>query len=76
LENDDTGGIENNLSHPVCEMDDGNCITVGLDTQTAFYKPAPFCTGQNIQVFTSDHLNADNAQFLVPLIRNAMSMFS
>lgn len=63
-------------AQPAYAMDKGNCITVGLDTQTAFYQPAPFYTGQNIQVFTSDRLNADNAQFLVPCIKNAMSMFS
>jgi hypothetical protein len=57
-------------------IDDGNCITVGLDTQTAFYQSAPFYTGQNIQIFRNENLNGDNAQFLIPLIRNAMSMFS
>lgn len=28
--------------------DDGGCITVGLDTQTAFYQPHKFVTGQNV----------------------------
>ena len=33
-------------------MDTGNCITVGLDTQTAFYQENSLYTGQNIQVLT------------------------
>lgn len=57
-------------------MDTGNCITVGLDTQTAFYQENSFYTGQNIQVLRNDKLNAVNAKFLVPLIKNTLSIFS
>ena len=32
--------------------DPANVVTVGLDTQTAFYQPYKFVTGQNIQVLT------------------------
>lgn len=56
--------------------DSGNCITVGLDTQTAFYQPTDFYTGQNIQVLTNDRLNFHVAQFLLPLIKNTLSIFS
>ena len=28
-------------AQPAYAMDEGNCITVGFDTQTAFYQPAP-----------------------------------
>lgn len=31
------------------KVDEGNVITIGLDTQTVFYQPASFYTGQNIQ---------------------------
>lgn len=31
-------------------IDEGNVITIGLDTQTVFYQPTAFYTGQNIQV--------------------------
>jgi len=37
--------------------DSGNCITIGLDTQTAFYQPNEFYTGQNIQVLSSPQIN-------------------
>lgn len=53
--------------------DDGGCITVGLDTQTAFYQPHKFVTGQNVQVITGEQLNEDVAQFLVPILRQQMT---
>lgn len=53
--------------------DDGGCITVGLDTQTAFYQPHKFVTGQNIQVITGESLNEDVAQFVVPILRQQMT---
>lgn len=53
-------------------FDTGNSITIGLDTQTAFYQPHPFVTGQNIQIITGKNIDADTAQFLIPLFRQQM----
>lgn len=53
--------------------DDGGCITVGLDTQTAFYQPHKFVTGQNVQVITGENITEDVAQFLVPILRQQMT---
>lgn len=53
--------------------DDGGCITVGLDTQTAFYQPHKFVTGQNIQVITGESLNEDVAQFMVLILHQQMT---
>lgn len=53
--------------------DDGGCITVGLDTQTAFYQSHKFVTGQNIQIITGESLNEDVAQFMVPILRQQMT---
>lgn len=53
--------------------DDGGCITVGLDTQTAFYQPHRFVTGQNIHVITGESLSEDVAQFMVPILRQQMT---
>lgn len=53
--------------------DDGGCITVGLDTQTAFYQPHKFVTGQNVQVITGENISEDVAQFLVPILRQQMT---
>lgn len=71
----------NGINSFVCEQPDyvmnvGECITVGLDTQTAFYQPAGFYTGQNIQVLRSPKLNAANAKFMLPLLRKTLSIFS
>lgn len=53
--------------------DDSGSITVGLDTQTAFYQPHKFVTGQNIHVITGKQLNPLVSQFLLPLFRNQMT---
>ena len=53
--------------------DAGGCITVGLDTQTAFYQPHKFVTGQNVQVITGENISEDVAQFLVPILRQQMT---
>jgi len=58
------------------KTDKGNSITVGLDTQTAFYQPIDFYTGQNIQVLTNDQLNLYVAQFFLSLLKNTLSIFS
>lgn len=52
--------------------DEGGCITVGLDTQTAFYQPCAFVTGQNVHVITGNALNEYVAQFLIPLLVGQM----
>ncbi len=66
----------------ICQQDDkysidqSNVITIGLDTQTVFYQPNKFYTGQNIQILKNKHLNKEIAQFLIPLIRRQMEKFS
>mgnify|MGYP000865696617 CR=1 FL=1 len=52
--------------------DDANCITVGLDTQTAFYQPYKFVTGQNIQVICGDTITKDSAHFYVTILKKQM----
>lgn len=53
-------------------FDHGDSISIGLDTQTAYWQPHEFVTGQNIQVITGEHLNEWTAQFLIPLLRKQM----
>ena len=66
----------------ICEQsdkyntDDSNVITIGLDTQTVFYQPNKFYTGQNIQILKSPNLNKEIALFLIPLIKRQMEKFS
>ena len=54
------------------KMDQGNVITIGLDTQTVFYQANPFFTGQNIQVLRRDDLNENISMFIIPLIKIQM----
>jgi len=57
-------------------IDKGNVITIGLDTQTVFYQPKNFFTGQNIQIVENKFLNKEIALFLVPLLKIQMKKFS
>ncbi|MGE4509322.1 MAG: N-6 DNA methylase [Eubacteriaceae bacterium] len=72
----------NGIDFFVCEQesrykkDSQNVITIGLDTQTVFYQPYEFYTGQNIQILKSNKLNFWNAHFLIPLIKKQMEKFS
>lgn len=54
----------------------GNVITIGLDTQTVFYQKNSFFTGQNIQVLEKEKLNKDIAMFIIPLLKIQMKKFN
>lgn len=56
--------------------DSGNVITIGLDTQTVFYQPHSFFTGQNIQVLKNENLTKYNALFMIPLLRVQLDKFN
>lgn len=53
-------------------LDSGNCITIGLDTQTAYWRPFAFVTGQNIHVLRGEKLDFYAAQFMTVILRNQM----
>ena len=53
-----------------------NVITIGLDTQTAFYQGNKFYTGQNIQIIYNKQLNKYNALFLIHLLKKLMEKFN
>lgn len=71
-------GSGNGIAHFVSSdnlsygSDSAGCITVGLDTQTAYWQPYVFITGQNIQVITGKNLSFYLAQFVIPLLRKQM----
>lgn len=52
--------------------DDSGTITVGLDTQTAFYQPYKFITGQNIQIISRQNMSENLAHFFVSVLREQM----
>lgn len=58
------------------KIDSGNCITIGLDTQTVFYQPHSFFTGQNIQVLNYKNCTKENALFISKLIQLQMVKFN
>lgn len=62
--------------HEKYSLDEANVITIGLDTQTVFYQPHKFFTGQNIQVLKHEKLNKFNALFIIPLIKVQMEKFN
>lgn len=57
-------------------VDAGGCITIGLDTQTVFWQPSDFITGQNIHVVTADVLNESTAFFLIPILKIQLEKFN
>lgn len=61
---------------PKYKKDNGNAITIGLDTQTVFYQRNAFWTGQNIQVLRNQNLNYWVAMFVIPLLKIQMRKFS
>lgn len=50
-------------------MNDGNTISIGLDTQTVFYQPNNYYTGQNIQILSNRLLNKEIALFVIPMLK-------
>lgn len=71
----------NGIANYIQELDDiqkeeGNCISIGLDTQTVFYQPMSFYSGQNIQILCDTNLNKYTAIFLLPLLENMLDKFN
>jgi hypothetical protein len=76
---DERNGINlfiTNLQEDKYKINDGGVITIGLDTQTVFYQPHAFFTGQNIQVLHHKELDKWVALFLIPLLRVQMDKFN
>lgn len=58
------------------KKDPGGVISIGLDTQTVFYQPSDFYTGQNIQILRNEKLSKYSALFIIPLLKNQVKKFS
>lgn len=63
-------------NQPEYQTDEKSVITIGLDTQTVFFQPHKFYTGQNIQVLSNRNLNLYVASFMIPLIKNQLKKFN
>lgn len=57
------------ISKQNTEINDGNCLTIGLDTQTCFYQDEPFYTGQNIHILRIDGANKFSYLFIAAIIK-------
>ena len=53
-------------------LNPGNTISLGLDTQTVFYQPFEYYTGQNVQILSNPKLDMYSALFLIPLIKKQL----
>ena len=58
------------------QKDAGGVITIGLDTQTVFYQPQEFYTGQNIQILKNKKLSKYSSLFIIPLLKIQMEKFN
>jgi hypothetical protein len=57
-------------------LEEGNTITIGLDTQTVFYQTSSFFSGQNIQILRSKSLTKNIAMFVIPLIKKQLTLLN
>lgn len=73
---DKNNGIDLFVAKQNKKVDLKNVITIGLDTQTIFYQPHAFYTGQNIQVLSNPFLNKYVAMFIIPLLKSQMVKFN
>ena len=76
---DGSNGIDlfvNDKQNDKYKIDMNNVITIGLDTQTVFYQPHKFYTGQNIQVLSNAYLNQYNAKFICRLLKIQLKKYN
>lgn len=73
---DKNNGMDSYIPMQDISPDDGGVITIGLDTQTCFFQPMTFYTGQNIQIIESDFLNFALAMFLIPSFKTMLAKFN
>ena len=73
---DNENGINCFVPSQNYSTDEGNAITIGLDTQTVFYQPAKFYTGQNIQVMRHVQMDNYNALFIRVALQRVLTRFS
>lgn len=68
--------IYGDKEYPKSKINEGNVITVGIDTQTAFYQANKFFTGRNIVILSNSDMNEYNAHFILTLLKKQLKKFS
>lgn len=71
-------GIKGYIEEDTQFLNDGNTISFGQDTATAFYQEKPYFTGDKIKVIKARNgfLSKRNAQFILPMMAKAFSAFA
>lgn len=66
---ENNNGIHSFISKQNIEINNGNCLTIGLDTQTCFYQEKPFYTGQNVHILRINGANKYSYLFIATIIK-------
>lgn len=69
---DKNNGIDIRIGKQMKPLEPGNCLSLGLDTQTVFYQSEEFYTGQNIQILRHDRMNKIHYFFLKTILDNVI----
>ena len=69
-------GLDMFVSEQPQDINKGNVIIIGLDTQTVFYQESDFYTGQNVQILNNEHLTKNIAFFLIPIIKKQLAVLN
>lgn len=69
-------GLDMFVSKQPGQINRGNVIIIGLDTQTVFYQESDFYTGQNIQLLYNQYLTKNVAMFLIPIIKKQLEVLN
>lgn len=72
-------GIRGYIEEDTQFLNDGNTISFGQDTATAFYQQKPYFTGDKIKVLkpqTALSLTQRNAQFILPAMAKSFASFA
>ncbi|WP_397539819.1 restriction endonuclease subunit S [Rummeliibacillus pycnus] len=69
-------GLDMFVSEQPQDINKGNVIIIGLDTQTVFYQESDFYTGQNVQILYNEHLTKNIAFFLIPIIKKQLAVLN
>lgn len=70
-----SNGFESSIGLQDVQPNGGNAITIGVDTQSVFYQPAPFYTSVKIQVLRHRNMTSASALVLVSILRQQMMKF-
>ena len=66
---DINNGIHSKIAKQTVELNDGNCLTIGLDTQTVFYQEESFYTGQNVHILRIKNANKYVYLFIATILK-------